>query len=265
MSPTVHELDAGLRRTWDQDGFFIIRGFFDAGTCDALVDEAVRLARLEEAERPPTMVVIPEGRPRQGASNPEDFVAKLFRLDRRAPFDNVARHPGVLDLVMALLGVDVDIFLSQFIFKAPEAYGQPWHQDSFYFPFEPDRQVGVWTAATRATTHNGCLWVLPGSHTEPVHEHVMDDRPNATQAYTKIIDHDMSEKVPVEMAPGDLLVFDSHLMHCSTDNESDEVRAAFVCHYARAGTKVLSPLAESVTDWQPLLRGGQLVDVATTP
>ena len=38
------------------------------------------------------------------------------------------------------------------------------------------------------------------------------------------------------MDPGDLLVFDSHLMHRSTDNESDGIRAAMVYHYAAAGT-----------------------------
>jgi ectoine hydroxylase-related dioxygenase (phytanoyl-CoA dioxygenase family) len=38
------------------------------------------------------------------------------------------------------------------------------------------------------------------------------------------------------MDPGDLLVFDSHLMHCSTDNVSDGVRAAMVYHFASAGT-----------------------------
>ena len=38
------------------------------------------------------------------------------------------------------------------------------------------------------------------------------------------------------MDPGDLLVFDSHLMHRSTDNESAGIRAAMVFHYAATGT-----------------------------
>ena len=38
------------------------------------------------------------------------------------------------------------------------------------------------------------------------------------------------------MEPGDLLLFDSHLMHCSTDNGSDGLRAAMVYHYGVAGT-----------------------------
>ncbi len=120
-----------------------------------------------------------------------------------------------------LIAPDVDVFLSQFIFKTPGAWGQPWHQDSFYFPFEPARPVvGVWLAVTEATLVNGCLHVLPGSQTEPVHTHVPDRRPGANYGYFEIVDHDMHGAEPVLMDPGDLLVFDSHLMHRSTDNES---------------------------------------------
>ena len=63
-----------------------------------------------------------------------------------------------------------------------------------------------------------------------------DRRPGANYGYFEIVDHDMSAAEPVLMDPGDLLVFDSHLMHCSTDNESDGIRAAMVYHYAAAGT-----------------------------
>jgi ectoine hydroxylase-related dioxygenase (phytanoyl-CoA dioxygenase family) len=52
----------------------------------------------------------------------------------------------------------------------------------------------------------------------------------------EIIDHDMSAEIPVLMEPGDLLVFHSHLMHRSTDNFSNGIRAAMVWHYTPAGT-----------------------------
>lgn len=61
----------------------------------------------------------------------------------------------------------------------------------------------------------------------------------------------------MEMAVGDLLLFDSHLMHSSTDNETDEVRAAFVCHYSRAGVTDESPPELSVNDWVAVIRDGE--------
>ena len=89
------------------------------------------------------------------------------------------------DLVAELVGPKLDCFLSQFIFKNPGAWGQPWHQDSFYFPFDPPRPIlGVWLAVTAATLENGCLHVIPGSHHEPVHEHVPDRRARARTTAT---------------------------------------------------------------------------------
>ena len=38
----------------------------------------------------------------------------------------------------------------------------------------------------------------------------------------------MGAAVPVPMEPGDVLLFDSHLMHRSTDNHSRGTRAAMV-------------------------------------
>lgn len=242
-------------QSWEKDGYVVIRGFADAGTCRAQYDAAVAIARDEAASE--SHLLVPEGHPSAGATEPEDFVAKIFKLHRREPYASFNRDPRLLSLLSQLLGDDIDAFLSQFIFKAPEAYGQPWHQDSYYFPFSESHQVGAWLAVTRATIENGCLWVVPGSHREPVHEHVPDDRPNATRAYTKIVDYDMSTKVPMEMAVGDLLLFDSHLMHSSTDNESDEVRAAYVAHYSRAGVEDRTPSETSVNDWMPVTRQGQ--------
>ena len=119
----------------------------------------------------------------------------------------------------------------------------------------------MWLAVTEATLENGCLHVLPGSHREPVHEHVPDRRPGANYGYVEIVDHDMDAAVPVLMEPGDLLVFDSHLMHRSTDNMTDGIRAAMVYHCCGAGTIDVgaSPTRNIVQDFVPLLRAGEVV------
>lgn len=260
---TITSLGEDHLSAWQRDGYTVVRGFADPSTCREQYQAAVALSRrvAEAPEAEPNIVVIPEGHPSATATQPEDFVAKIFKLHRRAPFASFARDPRLLAMLSQLLGKDVDVFLSQFIFKAGEAYGQPWHQDSYYFPFSESHQVGAWLAVTRATIRNGCLWAVPGTHEEPIHDHVPDDRPNATSAYTKIVDHDTSTAVPLEMEPGDLLLFDSHLMHSSTDNETDEVRAAFVCHYSRAGVTDETPPDRSVNDWIPVVRDAQPVEV----
>jgi phytanoyl-CoA hydroxylase len=232
------------RVAFERDGYVRLPAFADQATCDAMLDRVVALTRQHAEGQGRVGLVLPEANLAASASaalQPEDLVSKVFLLHRDEVFGAFARDPRVTDLVAELVAPQLDCFLSQFIFKNPGAWGQPWHQDGYYFPFEPARPiVGVWLAVTEATLGNGCLHVLPGSHREPVHEHVPDRRPNANIGYVEIVDHDMSGAVPVLMEPGDLLLFDSHLMHRSTDNTTDGIRAAMVYHYAATGTRVRS-------------------------
>lgn len=256
MSAPSGRLSAEERAAWDERGFFVRRGFAPETTPREMLARVVEICRRYAAgESVAPALVLPETRPDPSAEKPEDFVSKVFRLHRDPAFEGFAREPRVLDAVGDLIGDDLDAFLSQFIFKSPSAYGQPWHQDAFYFPFEPDLQVGIWLAVTRATLENGCLHVLPGSHREPVHAHEIDRSPASNYGYREIVDHDMRGSVPVLMDPGDLLVFHSHLMHRSTDNRSSEMRAAMVYHFSPAGTVDRVPRGPAyVNDWMPVRR-----------
>ena len=230
-------LSAERKRDWDDQGFFIIRNFAPIEDCRAIHARVIEICRLNAAGKStPNVFVLPEKKPNPLARNPEDSVGKVFRLHRDPIFKKLVEDPGVVGIVSDLIGPELDCFVSQFIFKNHGALGQPWHQDSYYFAFNTRPQVGIWLAITEATLDNGCLHVMPGSHLEPVHEHVPDRRPHAQYGYTEIVDYDTSKSMPVLMQPGDLLVFHSHLMHRSTDNLSGGIRAAMVWHYARSGT-----------------------------
>ncbi len=248
------------RASWTQRGFFRIGGFAPPETCEAMLSRVTRVVRDPDLATALGVKVVPESNKAGIAvANPEDGVSKIFKLHRDSVFADFADSAEVVDAVAELIAPDIDVFLSQFIFKTAGAWGQPWHQDSFYFPFEPARPVvGVWLAVTEATLVNGCLHVLPRSHNGPVRTHVPDRRPGANYGYFEIVDHDMTASEPVLMDPGDLLVFDSHLMHCSTDNESAGIRAAMVYHYAAAGTvDHTEEYFPTVNDWVPARRGGR--------
>ena len=271
--PTLSTVAIDIRQEqYTTDGFYRIESFVDPSVGQAMLDDVIDLVRAHDRGESVDALVLPEAQPdfsrpagARGRANPEDVIAKVFKLHRRPAFASFLRTPELLPIVTGLLGTDdVDCFLSQFIFKNPGAWGQPWHQDSYYFPFTPARPiVGLWLAVTEATLENGCLHVLPGSHVEPVHEHVPDRRPGANYGYMEIVDHDMDGQVPSLMQPGDLLVFDSHLMHRSTDNVSDGIRAAMVFHVAAAGTVDGTEAARGykspVNDWVPLIRNGAFV------
>ncbi len=253
-------LDAAHGAAWQRDGFFVLPGFADPTVCKAMLERVTELCPRAESGRSVARAFrMPEPALRDAPGTAAERTSKLFRIHRHEPvFRAFARDPRLLACVAAIIGPDLDCFLSQFIFKNPGALGQPWHQDAYYFPFDRGPQVGVWLAVTEATLANGPLWVLPGSQREPVHEVEPDRRAHAQFGYVEITDHGTTGAVPVLLRPGDLLVFHGHLMHKSTDNLSGGMRAAMVYHYGEAGTvdATLERKCYTINDWLPVLRGG---------
>jgi hypothetical protein len=255
----VSGLNRAERESWERDGFVILPGFAKPDVLEAMGTRIVEMTRAADGGgHIGDAYVVPE-LSLADRERPEDRTSKVFRVHRCEPlFHQFASDARLLDCVESLIGPELDCFLSQFIFKLPGALGQPWHQDAFYFPFDRGPQVGVWLAVTDSTPDNGPLWVLPGSHREDVHDVVADRREHANFAYVEIIDHDTSEAAPVLMQAGDLLLFHSHLMHRSTDNDSDGKRAAMVYHYGEAGTvdhsKEKFGIVPPNIDWMPVRR-----------
>lgn len=257
-------ITADQRETWGRDGFFIIRNFVSADVGEVMAAATIASIRADppgaHAGQPSYttrdgLLIQPEAKPVAGAVHPEDHVAKVFNTHLEGPGHDFAVDARCATIVADLLDADVDVFQSMFILKNPGAWGQPWHQDSHYFNFDHQPQVGLWLAISAATRENGCLSVLPGSHNLPVQPHHPDPRPGANYGYLEIQGVDEAEAVEVEMAPGDLLVFHSYLLHKSVDNVSDGRRAAMVYHYGRAGTVNLAPPAVAavqarVLHWQ---------------
>jgi len=257
------------RSQWERDGFFVLRGFAEPAAGDAMARETIAAIRADPPEAhagEPAYVtregllIQPEAKPVEGAVHPEDHVSKVFNTHLAGRAREFAVEARCGSIVAELLDADVDVFQSMFILKNSGAWGQPWHQDSYYFNFDQQPQVGLWLAISEATLENGCLSVLPGSHRLPVQPHHPDRRPGANYGYLEIDGVDESAALPVLMGPGDLLVFHSYLLHKSVDNRSSLRRAAMVYHYGRAGTTNLAPpdvarRQEAVTRWVPVVRG----------
>ncbi|NVK44451.1 MAG: phytanoyl-CoA dioxygenase family protein [Oceanospirillaceae bacterium] len=263
---------ANYREDWDRNGFILLREAVDPVVCRDMLGHIVDFVRSHTVDNPEVKasslpdgstvlvadgsIIIPESKPNAAAVNPEDHISKVFNLHRREPFQGFVQCIEVLTALKILMGPDIDCFQSQFIFKNAGAWGQPWHQDSYYMPLDHQPQVGVWLAVSEATLDNGCLLVLPGSHREPIHDHVPDRRPLANYGYVEIVDQDFESAVPVLMQPGDLLIFHSFLMHRSVDNLSGKPRAAAMFHYATAGTRKTQDIPIYTFDFMPVARAG---------
>jgi phytanoyl-CoA hydroxylase len=256
------------RAGWRDQGFFVIKAFATPAACQAMIDEAVAEIRGDPPAAHPDVpayqtasgrLVQKEGKQPRDAVNPEDFVAKVFNTHLDGLARDFAVAPAAAGIVSELLDADVDVFQSMFILKNKGAWGQPWHQDSYYFNFDQQPQIGLWLSLTHSTRENGCLSVLPGSHKRPIETHVPDKREGANQGYLEVLGIDNEAAIEVIMEPGDLLVFHSYLLHKSFDHVGGSPRAAMVYHYGRTGTRNLADAAtravqERVTHWIPAFR-----------
>ena len=252
--------------SWNESGFILCKGMISEQDCEQInheVSEIIHSIIKEEDEFSHAYggdgkIAIREMKPNEHAKTIEDEMSKLFRIHSKGIFNDIIKREEFINPLRDILGENIDCFLSQFIFKNPGAWGQPWHQDSSYFNFNKSPQVGVWIATSEATLENGCLVILPGSHKEPLHEHLTDERPGANYGYTEIKDHDFSNEEPLLLEKGDVLFFHSFLMHKSYDNKSSERRTAMVYHFAESDTKVLG-LDSPTNEWINILKNGERI------
>lgn len=139
-------------------------------------------------------------------------------------FRDYARHPKLLEILTSLLGPDLKLFRDVVMMK-PARHGsaKPYHQDSAYWAIEPPDLASVWIALDDATLENGCMRVLPGSHTwgKMEHKHLQDFQVEEDQL-------DLSREVAVPLRPGGALVFHSLLLHATAPNPSDRSRRAMI-------------------------------------
>ena len=244
------------KNSWNEFGYILIPNFVDEKFCDEMNKEVINIIKsiipeesaFSHAYAGDGHIAIREMKPTEDPKSIEDEISKLFRIHSRGIFNEFINNEVLCDILEDILGPNVDCFLSQFIFKNPGAWGQPWHQDSSYFPFDREPQVGAWLATSEATLENGCLVILPGSHKEHLHEHLPDDRKGSNYGYTEIKDHDFSQETPMTLNTGDLLLFHSFLMHKSYDNNSQARRTAMVYHFAETGTD-FGPIDSPTNEW----------------
>ncbi len=167
-------------------------------------------------------------------------VSKLsLRNDLRDDiYSAFVRCRRIVDSMEKLLGGEVYHYHHKMMLKEPYVGGAwEWHQDYGYwyhngclFPYMASCMIAV----DRATTENGCLQVLKGSHHMGRIEHGQVAGQTGADMERVHEAMKMLELVPCEMEPGTALFFHANLLHCSAQNKSDRSRWALICCYNAA-------------------------------
>jgi len=245
----------------NDQGFRVIRQLADPTATAELVDRAWEMVRRVDVADAVGVVVRFERDIPAGAS-PDQRISKLIRVHRQVrAFRLMFATPVLTSLLADCIGPDVDLFLSQIVFKLPGALGQPWHQDTALFPFEPPGPIiAVWCALTAPDAGTSRLRLQPGSHHGGLGPHGHDPALPTRGRYLALLDQTVQGKL-LELEAGDAVVFDAGVVHASSDNNSVRPRLAATAHFAAASTIDRTEEVFGATpfnDWMPWLRGRQL-------
>lgn len=215
---------------YHQQGYVVIEGLFTADEVEAVRNEITNIvARYPDV---PTGLVEIEPSVANGENTPELLelgVRKLANVARHnAFFRNLAFHPKMAAIATTLLGPDVKLLQSMLLLKPPRFGGAKiWHQDNAYFRREPNHIVGFWVACDDATVQNGCMHVIPSSHTQGIVEHN-----GLKNDYGALRTPSVEEAVSIPLKAGDALMFHGEILHSTPPNTTTRRRRAIQYHYA---------------------------------
>ena len=150
----------------------------------------------------------------------------------------LAEHPKLLSVLRRIIGSnDLTMFQDMGLIKPPRiGREKPWHQDLAYFNLPIDTTVvGAWIAFDEADTENGCMMVLPGSHSAGPQVHF---RRRDWQICDTHVTRDAAVAVP--MQPGDCLLFHGLIHHGTPANRTDRRRRAVQYHYRATDVEKMS-------------------------
>ena len=150
----------------------------------------------------------------------------------------------VLDLVEPILGPDLALFSTHFICK-PKGNGKrvPWHEDSYYWKglVEPMTVCTVWLAIDPSLQANGCMRVIPRTHTtgRAGFSDYDDVNPAHNVFPTEItrVQRDESRQIPLELQPNECSLHDARLMHGSEPNTSNLRRCGWTLRFCPTSVK----------------------------
>ncbi|MDW3217683.1 MAG: phytanoyl-CoA dioxygenase family protein [Acidimicrobiales bacterium] len=252
-------LTADQLAAWDRDGYLVFEDAVDSATCDELREHVI--AQLAAADPTVDGGLTVFDTTEQGHAQQEYFLTsgdkvRWFledgavsdgQLTRPLPlavnklahamhdldpvFDRFSRTPLMAEIAADLGVVDPKLLQSMYIFKQPSIGGEvSCHCDHTFLWTEPQSVIGYWFAIEDATVENGCLYVAPGRHRDPVRTRLRREGDGTTMDVLDTTPWPTDELVPIEATKGTMLVLHGSLPHWSAPNTSATSRHAYTLH-----------------------------------
>lgn len=193
-----------------RDGFVVVPGLFDQA----------EMAHWAEVLRPYLAA----------DSGHRDTGVRVWRVEEFPPelLPAMTGQP-LAEVLLALLGSGAAFLSAKAVYKdAAVRFASPWHQDWPYWRGSP--KLSVWIALTDVDPTNGCLRVIPGTHTRHF-AHVRVAHDNGFENRIAAADLQGLPVRDVPLAAGAALFFSDLLVHASHPNHSGRPRPSLIATY----------------------------------
>ena len=204
------------RQFYADNGYVIIPGLLSRPLCEIAID--IAFAYAERPEYPPLYM------PHRGI----DFFLSLMRM------------PDMVDAVETVLGCPASGLGSEYFFHKPGTMGFSVHQDNLFVQAPTGKFLHAWCALVDVGPDNGGLVFWPRTHklgllpVREIHENAgAGQNPGARQVAVDIPPGYDPELIKVSR--GDVIIWDSEMIHASRQNESDGFRHAVLFSYIAKG------------------------------
>ena len=144
-------------------------------------------------------------------------------------YDQTLRHKGILDIVEQLIGPGVRFNNAKLNMKEPDhGSAVEWHQDWAFYPHTNDDILAVGVAIDDMTEENGCMLMVPGSHTGELHSH------HENGVFVGAVsDPDFAPRnlAKCQVKAGGISIHHARTLHASTPNHSTNPRRLLLQEY----------------------------------
>jgi phytanoyl-CoA hydroxylase len=229
---------------FQRDGYVVVRGLAPAPMRERMA--AVAKSHLASGMAPVEYEVDVRypGAPQSQDAPGGRTVRRLLQACARDPAFREWATSGVLrDRLVQLLGPRVELSQTHHncVMTKDPRYSSltQWHRDIRYWSFERPELVSVWLALGQERYDNGCLLVLPGSHTMEFTPAQLDE----AQFLREDVDANrplLATQRAVELDPGDVLFFHCRLLHAAGHNQTAQTKFSVVHTYHAADNRPLA-------------------------
>ena len=226
------QFSASELANFNRDGYFIAKGLMPDSYLQRMRQITERDLNAHQGDIEYEAQLHYPGAPDSLDSEGGRTIRRLRQAVSRDPvFLQLVREPFLLQRLQQLLGPHVVMPLAHhncIMTKQPRYSSDTgWHQDTRYWSFSDGHLINIWIALGTEDLHNGCLQVLPGTHTAQADKDRLDEAlfPRTDLPQNQPL---LQTAVPVPLQPGDVLFFHARCFHAATRNSSQNTKQSVV-------------------------------------